>query len=114
MDTLPNSELSKISQKALPLSRAEAPRKGGASQTFLAKLSDFPAHLRRKPKDSSTDEVLDRRRRSFRLSPARQDRDPARAERRLEAHGKQHQGEAAGGRGVGEGGTRDRAGQPTA
>ena len=29
------------------------------------KLSDFPAHLRRKPKDSSTDEVLGRRRRPF-------------------------------------------------
>ena len=78
------------------------------------KLSEFPAHLRRKLKDSSTDEVLGRRRRSFRLSPARQDRDPARAERRLEAHGKQHQGEAAGGKGAGEGATRDRAGQPTA
>jgi hypothetical protein len=32
----------------------------------------------------------------------RQDRDPALAERRLEAHGKQHQGEAAEGR-AGEG-----------
>ena len=39
--------------------------------------------MRRKPKDSSTEEVLGRRRRAFRLSATRQDRDPARAQRRL-------------------------------
>src|SRR6516162_7673763 len=47
------------------------------------KLSDFRRILLRKSKDSSTDEVLGRRRRSFRLSATRQDRDPARAQRRL-------------------------------
>src|SRR6516164_5364595 len=35
------------------------------------------------PKDSSTEEVLGRRRRAVRLSATRQDRDPARAQRRL-------------------------------
>src|SRR5262249_55337272 len=42
-----------------------------------------PARLRRKPKDSFTEEVLGRRRRAFRLSATREDRDPARAQRRL-------------------------------
>src|SRR5262249_6347798 len=42
-----------------------------------------PARLRRKPKDSFTEEVLVRRRRAVRLSATRQDRDPARAQRRL-------------------------------
>src|SRR5215471_4848715 len=57
----------------------------------------------------ATPEVLDRRSHPFRVSPTRQDRDPVRAERRLEAHGKQHQGDTAGGRDAGEGRIRDRA-----
>jgi hypothetical protein len=47
------------------------------------KLSDFPAHLFRKSKDYSTDEVLGRRSRPFRLSATREDRDPARTQCRL-------------------------------
>src|SRR5262249_20825830 len=58
---------------------------------------------------SSTPGVLNTGSHAFRVSPTRQDGDPARAERRLEAHGKQHQGDTAGGRDAGEGRIRDRA-----
>jgi hypothetical protein len=51
------------------------------SQNLAAgETSGFPAHLLRKSKDSSTDEVLGRRRRPFGLSATREDRNPARAQ----------------------------------
>jgi hypothetical protein len=52
MDTLPNSECWKYHKKPLPLSRAEAPRKGGACSQLvelMAKNQDLRFEARRFP-----------------------------------------------------------------
>src|SRR5262245_57576205 len=82
MDTLPYFRLSKISQKkALLLSRAEAPRRGllEPSRRNLVIFGAFALETERFFYRGR----LGRRRRAFRLSATRQDRDPARAQRRV-------------------------------
>src|SRR5262249_38850622 len=65
----------------------------------------FSGRLRRKMKDPSTDEVLGRRSRPFRLSATREDRCGAGPAPAVEAHGKQDRGDAAEERDAGDGGS---------
>src|SRR5215472_7459316 len=71
-----------------------------------AKLSDFRRICVENRKIRLQMKFLGRRRRPFRLSATREDRNAARAQRRLvEAHGKQDRGDAAEGRDAGDGGS---------